>query len=67
MNGGIFCAIFENKDDYSGKMYCKKCEWPGDGVVNSGTTTDRSSSNYNDASQSERLDNYYFFTESKSL
>ena len=49
MHGGIFCAVFENDDDYSGKMYCKKCGRPGDGVVNS-CITDRSSSNYNKAS-----------------
>ena len=25
MHGGIFCALFENEDDYTGNMYCKKC------------------------------------------
>ena len=33
MHGGIFCAVFENEDDHSDKLYCKKCGRPGNSVV----------------------------------
>ena len=30
MHGGIFCALFKNKDEYTGHMFCKKCGRPNE-------------------------------------
>ena len=59
MHGGIFCAVFENEDDYRGKMYCKKCGCPGDSVVPNCRTNIQLSSN-NKGSSSEMMEKYYF-------
>lgn len=48
MHGGLVCAISENENDHSDKMYCKNCWRSGDAVVvNSGATNNHSSSDYN--------------------
>ena len=59
MHGGIFCELFENEDDYSGKIYCKKCGRPGNDGVSRGVTC-YPSSDTNCFSRPEKLDNYYY-------
>ena len=59
MHNGIYCAVFETEDDYSGKMYCKKCGRPGDSVVQNCTADIRLSTN-NNSSRSEWMEKHYF-------
>ena len=35
MHGGIFCALFENEDEYTGNMFCKKCGRPNERQIES--------------------------------